>query len=434
MILDGNDPSAIATAARALRSGALLGLPTETVYGLAADASSDAAVAQIFAAKGRPSDHPLIVHVADASAIAHFASAVPVFAQALVDAFWPGPLTLILPRRPDRARAATGGQDSVGLRCPAHPVARAVLQACAASGDNDAAVAQIFAAKGRPSDHPLIVHVADASAVAHFASAVPVFAQALVDAFWPGPLTLILPRRPDRARAATGGQDSVGLRCPAHPVAQAVLHACAQDGPALAGAPVWGVAAPSANRFGRVSPTTAAHVQAELGDALLVLDGGPCAVGIESTIVDCTRGVPVLLRPGAITRAQIEAACGMRPLSKEELPALTPRASGTLLAHYAPNAKVRLMDARALQAGLDLLGQDAAHLAVYARTPLRTAKGAQGVQLRRMPDNAEATAAELFAVLRELDNQGTRLLWIESPPDTPDWEGVRDRLQRAAAA
>ena len=338
MILDGHLPASVETAVRALRSGALLGLPTETVYGLAADA------------------------------------------------------------------------------------------------DNDAAVAQIFAAKGRPSDHPLIVHVADASAVAHFASAVPVFAQALVDAFWPGPLTLILPRRPDRARAATGGQDSVGLRCPAHPVAQAVLHACAQDGPALAGAPVWGVAAPSANRFGRVSPTTAAHVQAELGDALLVLDGGPCAVGIESTIVDCTRGVPVLLRPGAITRAQIEAACGMRPLSKEELPALTPRASGTLLAHYAPNAKVRLMDARALQAGLDLLGQDAAHLAVYARTPLRTAKGAQGVQLRRMPDNAEATAAELFAVLRELDNQGTRLLWIESPPDTPDWEGLRDRLQRAAAA
>ena len=338
MILDGNLPASIAAAASALRSGALLGLPTETVYGLAADA------------------------------------------------------------------------------------------------DNDAAVAQIFAAKGRPSDHPLIVHVADASAIAHFASAVPVFAQALVDAFWPGPLTLILPRRPEMARAATGGQDSVGLRCPAHPVAHAVLHACAQDDPALGGAPVWGVAAPSANRFGRVSPTTAAHVQSELGDALLVLDGGPCAVGIESTIVDCTRGVPVLLRPGAITRAQIEAACGLRLLSKEELPAQTPRASGTLLAHYAPNAKVRLMEASALQAGLDLLGTDAAHLAVYARTPLRTAAGAHGVQLRRMPSDAAAAAAELFAVLRELDDQGTRLLWIESPPDTPDWEGVRDRLQRAAAA
>ncbi|MBP7606489.1 MAG: threonylcarbamoyl-AMP synthase [Giesbergeria sp.] len=338
MILDGHLPASIAAAARALRSGALLGLPTETVYGLAADA------------------------------------------------------------------------------------------------DNDAAVAQIFAAKGRPSDHPLIVHVADASAIAHFASAVPVFAQALVDAFWPGPLTLILPRRPDRARAATGGQDSVGLRCPAHPVAHAVLQACAQGGSALDGAPVRGVAAPSANRFGRVSPTTAAHVQAELGDALLVLDGGPCAVGIESTIVDCTRGVPVLLRPGAITRAQIEAACGLRLLSKEELPAHTPRASGTLLAHYAPNAKVRLMDARALQAGLDLLGQDAAHLAVYARTPLRKTKGAHGVQLRRMPGDAQAAAAELFAVLRELDDQGMRLIWVETPPEAPDWEGVRDRLQRAAAA
>ncbi len=336
MILDGQLPASIATAARALRSGALLGLPTETVYGLAADAGNDAAVAHIFAAKGRPSDHPLIVHVADAAGIAHFASAVPAFAQALVDAFWPGPLTLILPRRPEKAIAATGGQDSVGLRCPAHPVAQAVLRACAA------------------------------------------------------------------------------------------------DDPALGGSPVWGLAAPSANRFGRISPTTAAHVQAELGSELLVLDGGACAVGIESTIVDCTRGVPVLLRPGAITRAQIEAACGLRPLSKEELPAQTPRASGTLLAHYAPNAKLRLMDAKALQAGLEVLGTDAAHLAVYARTPLRSASSA--VLLRRMPDDAAATAAQLFAVLRGFDDQGARLIWIETPPDAPEWEGVRDRLQRAAAA
>ncbi len=338
MILDGNDPSAIAAAARALRGGALLGLPTETVYGLAADASSDAAVAQIFAAKGRPSDHPLIVHVADASGITHFAREVPAFAQALVDAFWPGPLTLILPRLPGVATAATGGQDSVGLRCPAHPVAHAVLQACAAPG----------------------------------------------------------------------------------------------DGPELGGPPVWGLAAPSANRFGRVSPTTAQHVQDELGEALLVLDGGPCGVGIESTIVDCTRGVPVLLRPGAITRAQIAAACGIEPLSKEELPAQTPRASGTLEAHYAPNAKVRLMDAKALQTGLDLLGAEAAHLAVYARTPLRSAS--PHVLLRRMPDDAEATAQQLFAALRSFDDAGARLIWIETPPNTPDWEGVRDRLQRAAAA
>lgn len=338
MILNGQDPSSIATAARAVRSGALLGLPTETVYGLAADASSDAAVAQIFAAKGRPSDHPLIVHVASAEGIAHFASAVPAFAQKLVDAHWPGPLTVILPRRPGVAGAATGGQESVGLRCPAHPVARALLVACAAPADSTL-----------PGD-----------------------------------------------------------------------------------APVWGVAAPSANRFGRVSPTTAQHVQDELGADLLVLDGGPCAVGIESTIVDCTRGVPVLLRPGAITREQIEATCGTKPLSKDDLPALTPRASGTLEAHYAPNAKVRLMDAKALQTGLDLLGSDAANIAVYARTVLRPRSSK--LVMRRMPDDAIATAQQLFAVLRGFDDEQVKLIWIETPPSSPDWEGVRDRLQRAAAA
>ncbi|WP_306555586.1 L-threonylcarbamoyladenylate synthase [Acidovorax sp.] len=338
MILDGTQPASIAAAARAVRSGALLGLPTETVYGLAADASSDAAVAQIFVAKGRPSDHPLIVHVANAEGIAHFASEVPSFAQKLVDAFWPGPLTLILPRLPGVASAATGGQDSVGLRCPAHPVAHALLLACAAPGDSDA-----------------------------------------------------------------------------------------QGGP-----PVWGVAAPSANRFGRVSPTTARHVQDELGAELLVLDGGPCEVGIESTIVDCTRGVPVLLRPGAITREQIRAACGIAPLSKDDMPALTPRASGTLEAHYAPAAKVRLMDAKALQTGLDLLGADAAHIAIYARAALRTQSSK--LVMRRMPDDATATAQQLFAVLRSFDDDGVKLIWIETPPTTPEWEGVRDRLQRASAA
>ena len=141
--------------------------------------------------------------------------------------------------------------------------------------------------------------------------------------------------------------------------------------------------------------------------------------------------MPVLLRPGAITRDQIAAACGLRPLSKEELPAHTPRASGTLLTHYAPSAKVRLMDAKALQAGLDVLGSDAAHLAVYARTSLHSASS--GVLLRRMPADAATAATELFAALRSFDDAGVRLIWIETPPDTPDWEGVRDRLQRAAA-
>jgi len=297
----------------------------------------------------------------------------------------------------------------------------------AADSDNDAAVAQIFAAKGRPANHPLIVHVADSAAITRYAQEVPQFAQQLIDAFWPGPLTLILPRLPHAAKASTGGQDSVGLRCPAHPVAHAVLAACQQLQP-----PVWGVSAPSANKFGRVSPTTAAHVAAEFGDDLLVLDGGACAVGIESTIVDCTRGVPVLLRPGAVTRDDIERTCGQRPLSKEELLAHTPRASGTLLAHYAPNAKVRLMEAGQLQSALQVLGTGAQHLAVYHRSPLQTA--AAGVTLRAMPQDALATARELFGTLRDFDQLGAQLIWIETPPDTADWEGVRDRLQRAAAA
>ena len=324
MLLPGNNPAAIAQAVRHLQAGQLVAFPTETVYGLGADASSDAAVAQIFAAKGRPADHPLIVHVASAAQVADYASSVPPFANALITAFWPGPLTVILPRRPGVAAAAAGGQDSVGLRCPAHPVALAFLAACQT-----------------------------------------------------------------------------------------------------------GVAGPSANRFGRVSPTTAAHVVAEFGDGLMVLDGGPCAVGIESSIVDCTRAQPVLLRPGVLTRAELEAACGQPVLSPEELPLAAPRASGTLASHYAPNAKVRLMDAKAIQTALDLLGADAAHIAVYACSIVRIQS--ERVLYRRMPDDALATAQQLFAVLRDFDAQGVKLIWIENPPSAPQWDGVRDRLGRAAA-
>lgn len=329
MILDGQDPAAVLSAAQALARGELVGLPTETVYGLAADAGSDAAVARIFAAKGRPSDHPLIVHVAGVEGVNAFAHAVPVFAQQLIQAFWPGPLTLILPRRPEAGAAAAGGQDSVGLRCPSHPVAHALLKACEALG-------------------------------------------------------------------------------------------------------VHGLAAPSANLFGRVSPTTAAHVQGEFGDSLLVLDGGACEVGIESTIVDCTRGAPVLLRPGGVTREQIEAACGQPLRTREELASPDPRASGTLEAHYAPQAKVRLMEAQALQTALDVLGPQASAVAVYARSPLRTP--GPGVLLRPMPEQAEDAARELFAALRGFDLASVKLIWVETPPATPAWEGVRDRLQRAAAA
>lgn len=328
----------------------------------------------------------------------------------------------------DATAIAQAAQELAGGELVAFPTE--TVYGLGADAGNDAAVAKIFAAKGRPSDHPLIVHVADADGVAHFAASVPAFAQALMRAFWPGPLTLILPRRAGVAAASAGGQDSIGLRCPAHPVAQALLKACAAATPA-----VLGLSGPSANRFGRVSPTTADHVLAEFGETLLVLDGGPCAVGIESTIIDCTRGVPVLLRPGVLTRAQIEAACGQPVRSQQELDAAVgeaPRASGTLEAHYAPGAKVRLMDAKSLQTALDVLGADAAHIATYSRVILQTRS--PGVLRRRMPDDAAATAQQLFAVLRDFDAAGARLIWVETPPDTPEWEGVRDRLRRAAAA
>ena len=361
MILDGNNPESIADSALLIRAGGIIGLPTETVYGLAADADSAQAVAKIFTAKGRPADHPLIVHVADAAGVAHFADQVPEFATQLIAAFWPGPLTLILPRRDGVAQAAAGGQNSIGLRCPSHPVAQALLKAL-----REGSIDQSSDVRGN------LVAATTASQVR----------------------------------------------------------------------PVWGLAAPSANQFGRVSPTTAAHVQGEFGADLLILDGGPCDVGIESTIVDCTRGVPVLLRPGAITPAQLQAACGQKVLLKEELPVHTeqgPRASGTLESHYAPKAKVRLMDARALQTALDMLGADMDAkggdlpvIATYSRVILRCASSK--VLRRRMPDDAAATAQQLFAVLRDFDDQGVKLIWVESPPDAPEWEGVADRLVRAAAS
>ena len=295
-----------------------------------------------------------------------------------------------------------------------------------ADASNDAAVAKIFTAKGRPADHPLIVHIANAARVNDFASSVPEFADRLIKAFWPGPLTVILPRKPGVATAAAGGQNSIGLRCPAHPLALEFLRACFYVG-------VNGVAGPSANKFGRVSPTTAQHVNQEFGNALMVLDGGPCAVGIESSIVDCTRSAPVLLRPGVLTREQLEAACGQAVLSADEaLQTSAPRAPGTLESHYAPNAKVRLMDAKAIQTALDLLGADAVHIAVYARTIVRITSSK--VLYRRMPDDALATAAQLFAVLRDFDAQGVKLIWVEPVPPESVWDGVRDRLARASAA
>lgn len=298
----------------------------------------------------------------------------------------------------------------------------------AARADDDSAVAAIFAAKQRPASHPLIVHVPDLASAAAFVTPgfleqAPAHAARLMQAFWPGPLTVIVPRRAGMAQAAAGGQDSVGLRCPSHPLAQAVLQAAAALG-------VQGVAAPSANTFGRVSPTTAAHVQQEFGDSLTVLDGGACQVGIESTIIDCTRGQPVLLRPGIITPEMVEERTGIRVLLPHEAATrqAAPRASGTLTAHYAPQARVCLMTTEALQQrALD--GNLPSDVAIWSRTAL------PGVARQVvMPDDAAATAQQLFARLRDFDAQGMREIWVEAVPASTDWAGVADRLQRAAAA
>ncbi len=295
-----------------------------------------------------------------------------------------------------------------------------------ARADDDAAVAKIYAAKGRPAGHPLIVHVLGQEQALTFSDDFNPMAQALAQAFWPGPLTVIVRRRADVATAAAGHHPTVGLRAPAHPLARRLLHQAADLG-------VAGVAAPSANRFGRVSPTTAAHVEAEFGPELAVLDGGECEVGIESTIVDCSRAHPVLLRPGVLLRSQLEAALGQAVLDAD---AHAPKASGTLAAHYAPRAKVRLMPTAVLRQALGVLGpqQSSMGLAVYSRTVLDGVQGVPGVRHRAMAATAVAAAHELFAVLRELDDQGAQLIWIETPPAEPDWDGVRDRLQRAAAA
>lgn len=310
------DLDAIRAAARLLEAGRLVGMPTETVYGLAADAGNPDAVAAIFAAKGRPSNHPVIVHVARDADLSRWAAEVPVEAQQLIAAFWPGPLTLILKRAPQVPAAVTGGQDSVGVRCPSHPVAQALL--------------------------------------AEF----------------------------------HGGQG--------------------------------GLAAPSANRFGRVSPTSAQHVIDEfgapgMGPLAAVLDGGQSDVGIESTIVDLTRldsVGPALLRPGGVGAQQIEAVLG-RPLAQPDR--VAPRVSGSLDAHYAPATPV------ALVADSDL-GRIASAL---------QAKGRRVATLRCDGD-AAAYAHALYAKLRALDCEGADLILVEQPPQDAAWQGVNDRLRRAA--
>jgi len=305
----------IARAVRILRSGGLVAFPTETVYGLGADASSASAMAKLYAVKRRPADHPVIVHFASADAAFGWAREVPESARKLAKAFWPGPLTLVLKRSQKAQDFITGGQDTVGIRLPSHPVARELLE--------------LF---GR------------------------------------------------------------------------------------------GVAAPSANRFGRVSPTTAAHVRADLGaDVDLVLEGGPTEVGIESTIVDLSGAGPVLLRPGRISRRELEQVVGSPVLEKS---AGSPRHSGGLERHYAPRTPARLVPAYDLDKEIARLKEKVAVLA-FSRPDERVD------YWLRMPRDPQAYAQKLYAALRELDTAGCDEILIEAPPETPEWTAVGDRLKRA---
>lgn len=337
-------PSAteIARAAAVLRSGGLVAFPTETVYGLGADARNTDAVARIFAVKGRPQDHPVIVHIPGIEYLQGWALDVPPLALALAQAFWPGPLTLVLKRAAGVPDAITGGQDTVGLRVPSHPVAQALLRAFA--GEEG----------GR-----------------HF--------------------------------------DAAGHRFDA------------------AGHRFDGVAAPSANRFGRISPTTAEHVRADLGsDVDMILDGGACEVGIESTIVDCSRGAPVLLRPGRVTAADIASLAGVMPLGADRE---SPRAPGTLESHYAPRHPLKLVVPAQWDEALAQSGGRRAVLSLREQ-PLQD----PSMRWIRMPQDPARYGHDLYAGLRALDAWDCEFILVEAPPEGTEWDGIRDRLGRAAGS
>lgn len=320
------DKAAIAAAARLLEQGNLVALPTETVYGLGADAENPAAVARIYAAKGRPMDHPVIVHIAPGAGLDHWATDIPHEARELAEAFWPGPLTMILKRAAHIPDAVSGGQDTVGIRCPSHPVAIALLQ------------------------------------------------------------------------AFKGGRG--------------------------------GIAAPSANKFGNVSPTTAQHVRDEFGaDGTIaaILDGGQSQVGIESTIVDLSRLAthgPVLLRPGHISADAIAAVIDSVPAAPD---AAAPRASGTLESHYAPHTPVAMQDGHELLDTLKKLQAAGRKVALihYSEFPQAHAEV-------RLPSTPEGFAHALYAALRAMDQAGADVILVEAPPRTGEWLGVNDRLRRAA--
>ncbi len=291
----------------------------------------------------------------------------------------------------------------------------------AARADDPHAVARIYDAKGRPADHPLIVHVADASALDHWAASIPDYARALADVFWPGPMTLVVKRSDRAGDFITGGQDSVAVRVSSHPLMDETLRALIQ----LTDDPSIGIAAPSANRFGRVSPTSAQHVHDEfaniIGDDDYILDGGESAVGVESTIVDCTDEIPRLLRAGAITVDDIERVTGIRPGMTS-----TVRASGTLESHYAPVADVVITDHEGLAAS---------HVTYVARVgvlALASIETPVGMVRLSAPASNDEFAHVLYAALREADALQLTTVLAVLPDDSGLGAAVIDRLKRAA--
>lgn len=300
-----------------------------------------------------------------------------------------------------------------------------------ADARNPTALAKIFAAKGRPADHPLIVHLPDATHLDAWAIDIPAAAHTLAAACWPGPLTLILKRHPAVPDLVTGGQDTVGVRVPNHPVALALLREFGS-----------GIAAPSANKFGRISPTTAAHVQEELGASgektvAMILDGGACVVGIESTIIDLTSPTPRILRPGAISadtlRQHLNAPVHEGYAAQQPGQAAgSPRVSGSLAAHYAPRTPLRLCAVESLPAAVNAALQQGKRVAVLAPEIAPPLPVNQHIIRRIASADFSRYAHDLYATLRELDATGCELILVSTPPDNLAWHAINDRLRRAA--
>ena len=288
-----------------------------------------------------------------------------------------------------------------------------------ANAQNPTAVRKIFAAKGRPVDHPVIVHLDSPRYLHRWVRQVPAAAQTLAERFWPGPLTVVMPRAPNVHDIVTGGQDTVAIRVPSHPMAQQLLTAFGG-----------GIAAPSANRYGRLSPTRPEHVRDELGDAVrLILDGGECQIGLESTIVVCdAAGTVRLLRPGAVTLTQLREAVGELLVGADQQ---SPRVPGSLPAHYAPQTPMTIVPAGEVDAQAAALSQGGRRVAVLAqRLPLKAHKYVTWINAGRRP---EQYAQDLYANLRTLDKAGCAQLLVQDVPHDERWDAVRDRLLRAAS-